>query len=103
MSDSKYEMIFCIVNSGFSDTVMDAAKSAGARGGTVIRGRGTADREAEELFHIAIHPEKDIVMIIVQSAIKDAVLNALYEAVGLDSAGQGIAFSVPIDKAVGLS
>ena len=42
-------------------------------------------------------------MIIVQSAIKDAVLNALYEAVGLDSAGQGIAFSVPIDKAVGLS
>ena len=103
MSDSKYEMIFCIVNSGFSDTVMDAAKAAGARGGTVIRGRGTADREAEELFHIAIHPEKDIVMIIVQSAIKDAVLNALYEAVGLDSAGQGIAFSVPIDKAVGLS
>ena len=103
MSDSKYEMIFCIVNSGFSDTVMDAAKSAGARGGPVIRGRGTADREAEELFHIAIHPEKDIVMIIVQSAIKDAVLNALYEAVGLDSAGQGIAFSVPIDKAVGLS
>ena len=103
MSDNKYEMIFCIVNSGFSDTVMDAAKSAGARGGTVIRGRGTADREAEELFHIAIHPEKDIVMIIVPTAIKDAVLHALYDAVGLDSAGQGIAFSVPIDKAVGLS
>lgn len=102
MSD-KYEMIFCIVNAGFSEAVMDAAKEAGARGGTVLRGRGTADREAEELFHIAIQPEKEIVLIIVRSEIKDAVMSALYRDVGLDSAGQGIAFSVPIKKAVGLS
>ena len=47
MSGNKYEMIFCIINSGFSETVMDAAREAGARGGTVIRARGTAGKEAE--------------------------------------------------------
>ena len=41
-----HEVIICIVNNGFSDTVMDAAKSAGARGGTVMSARGTADKEA---------------------------------------------------------
>ena len=49
-----HEVIFCIVNSGFSDDVMDAARELGARGGTVIRARGTANAEAEKLFNIAI-------------------------------------------------
>ena len=102
MNDKKYEMIFCIVNSGYSQLVMDAAKEAGARGGTVIRGRGTANQEAEEFFHITIQPEKEIVMILVKAGIKDDVLKRVYEAAGLNSAGQGIAFSMPVDATVGL-
>lgn len=98
----KYEMIFCIVNSGFSEQVMDAARQAGATGGTVIRGRGTANGEAEEFFHIKIQPEKEIVMILASDDIKDGVLHALYKNVGLDSPGQGIAFAMPVDKTVGL-
>lgn len=99
----KHEAIFCIVNSGFSETVMDAAKKLGARGGTVINARGTASKEAESFFHITIQPEKEIVMIIIPSAIKDDVLHALYKEVGLDSAGQGIAFAMPVDSVVGIS
>ena len=99
----KHEAIFCIVNSGYSEAVMDAAKKAGARGGTIINARGTAGKEAETFFHIAIQPEKEIVMILVPKEIKDNILNALYEAVGLDSAGQGIAFSVPVESVVGLA
>ena len=99
----KHEVIFCIVNSGYSDAVMEAAKKAGARGGTIINARGTAGKEAETFFHITVQPEKEIVMILVQKEIKDAVLNALYEEVGLDTAGQGIAFSVPVDNVVGLT
>ena len=98
-----YECIICIVNAGFSDAVMDAAKEAGARGGTVLRARGTADKEAESMFHIAIQPEKEIVMILVPKAIKADVLHALYKAVGLKTPGQGIAFSMPVDQVVGLS
>lgn len=98
-----HEAIFCIVNSGYSEAVMDAAKKFGARGGTVINARGTAGKEAETFFHIAIQPEKEIVMILVPSKIKDDVLHALYKEVGLDTAGQGIAFSVPVDSVVGVA
>ena len=100
--DNKHEMIFCIVNSGFSELVMDAAREAGARGGTVIHGRGTANKEAEEKFNIPIQPDKEVVMIIVSSEIKDNVLKALNLAVGLDTDGQGIAFSMPVDRVIGI-
>ena len=97
-----HEAIFCIVNSGHSDEVMDAAKKLGATGGTVINARGTAGKEAETFFHITVQPEKEIVMILVPTKIKDAVLHALYKEAGLDTAGQGIAFAVPVDSVVGL-
>ena len=103
MSASKHEMIMCIVHAGFSETVMEAAKSAGARGGTILNGRGTANKEAESFFHIAIQPEKEVVMILVDKEIKDAVLHALYQKAGLDTMGQGIAFSLPVDEVVGLT
>ncbi len=98
-----HEVIFCIVNAGYSEAVMDAAKKLGARGGTVINARGTAGKEAETFFHITVQPEKEIVMILVPSNIKNDVLHALYQEVGLDSAGQGIAFSVPVESVVGMS
>ena len=98
-----HEVIFCIVNAGFSETVMEAAKKLGARGGTVMNARGTAGKEAEKFFGITVQPEKEIVMILVDAKIKDDILHALYKAVGLKTPGQGIAFSMPVDNVVGLS
>lgn len=100
---AKHEVIFCIINTGFSDEVMDAARKFGARGGTVIRARGTANTEAEKLFNIAIQPEKEIVMILIESKLKNDILHALYNAVGLNTPGQGIAFTMPVDDVVGLT
>lgn len=98
-----HELILCIVNTGFSDTVMNAAKEVGARGGTVIHARGTANKEAEEFFHITVQPDKEIVMILVPSEIKEAVLHAVYQAAGLKTAGQGISFALPVTNVVGLT
>jgi nitrogen regulatory protein PII len=98
----EYEVILCIVNAGHADTVMDTAKEYGARGGTVIHARGTANGLAEKKFEIPVQPEKEIVMILVPSAIKDDILHALYRSVGLKTPGQGIAFTLPVDAAVGL-
>lgn len=98
-----YEMILCIVNDGFSSAVMDAARAVGVSGGTIIHARGTAAKDAEEYFHITIQPEKDVVMMIVPSDLKDTVLHTLYRQVGLNTQGQGIAFSVPVDNVVGLT
>ena len=98
-----HQVIFCIVNSGYSETVMSAAKKFGAKGGTVINARGTASKEAETFFGVTVEPEKDIVMILVPTKRRDKILEALYDEVGLATAGQGIAFSVPVDGVVGLS
>lgn len=100
---SGYEMIMCIIDAGFSETVMDAAKEVGARGGTVIHARGTANKEAEQFFNISIQPDKEIVMILVPAEIKDDVLHALYRSAGLKTEGHGIAFSLPVDDVVGIS
>lgn len=101
--ENKFEVVFCIVNAGFSEAVMDSARNAGARGGTVLHARGTANVEAEKLFGISVQPEKEIVMIIVDVRIKEDVLRNLYRDVGLQTAGQGIAFTMPVSQVVGLS
>lgn len=98
----EHEMIVCIVNAGFSEDVMTAARECGARGGTVLHARGTANHEAETFFKITIQPEKEVVMIIVPSAIKEEVLRAIYRNVGLKTPGQGIAFAMPVDGVAGL-
>lgn len=102
MADINYEMVMCIVNTGFSDMVMKAARNAGATGGTVIHARGTANKQAELKYGITIQPEKDVVILIVSAEIKDDVLHALYKDVGTGTLAQGIAFSVPVDNAVGI-
>ncbi len=102
MTDKRYEAIFCIVNEGRSEIVMDAAWKAGAGGGTVLNGRGTARREAEEMFNIRIQPEKELVMILVPEEIRDKVLQALYDTAGLDTESMGIAFSLPVERVIGL-
>lgn len=103
MSEIRHEMIMCIVNAGFSEEVMASARKAGVRGGTVIHGKGTANKEAEAFFHISIQPDKDVVLMLVDQNIKDDVLHALYKDIGLNTNGQGIAFSLPVDDAVGIN
>ena len=102
MSAVKGELIICVVNEGFSEDVMDAARAAGATGGTVLSAHGSVNKDAEEFFNINIQPLKNVVLIAVRPEIKDAVLKALYEKCGFDTPSRGIAFSLPLDGIVGL-
>ena len=97
-----YEVIFAVVNSGFAEEVMEVAKAHGARGGTIISARGVVNEEAAAFFGIALHSEKDILMIVVPKSIKDDVLNAIYQEKGMRKKAQGIAFSLPVSDTVGL-
>lgn len=103
MKTFEHELIMCIVNEGFSDLVMDTAREVGARGGTVLNARGTANKEAEKFFSIDIQPQKEIVMIVVHKTLRDEILHALYKEVGLNTPGQGIAFAMPVDNVVGIA
>ncbi len=98
-----YKCILAIVNNGFSEVAMDVAKSCGAKGGTVLHGRGTASKEAEKIFNISIQPEKEIVMILAKSELVDGILKGLYTAIGTATQAQGIVFALPVDEVVGLS
>lgn len=97
-----FTLIVAIVNQGYSEELMDAVRRDGARGGTIINARGTARAEAENRFNISIHPEKEIVLILATDKIVDQLLHTIYRTVGLETLGQGIAFTVPVKDVVGL-
>ena len=99
----KYEAVFVIVNAGFSDAVMESARESGVTGGTVLNARGTANPQAERFFGLTIEPNKDMIMILIDSEIKEKVLHNLYRDVGLKTACQGIAFTLPVNDVVGLA
>ena len=101
--ENKYEVIIAIVNAGFSDDVMSAARDCGAKGGTVINARGTAREEAEKAYGIVIQPDKEMVLILVDKDVKEPILHAIYKRVGLNTPGQGIAFSLPVEDVMGLT
>jgi nitrogen regulatory protein PII len=98
----KFELVITLVNTGFSEVVMDAAREEGAKGGTIVHARGTGTKEMEKKYGVIITPDKEMVLILVTSKIKDKVLSAIYKAAGLQTNGQGIAFSLPVNDVVGL-
>ena len=102
MDDIKYELVVCIVNKGFNEQVMIAAKGCGAKGGTVINARGTAKEDISKRFDYIVTPEKEIVLLVVPVEIKDDILHALYKEVGLHTPGQGIVFTMPVDETAGI-
>jgi nitrogen regulatory protein PII len=93
MNANDREMITVIVNKGYADDVMFAARKAGATGGTVINARGTAREDDAKFFGVHIVPEKDMLIIVVESEKKEAVLSAINEVKCLKEPGMGIAFT----------
>lgn len=100
---SKKILVICVVNAGFVDLVMDAARDAGATGGTVIHGRGTGNKKIAQTFGISISPNKEIVLIVIPEKIHDQVVNAVYKNAGLDTPSQGIIFTLPLERVAGLN
>lgn len=99
---AKMELVIAICNVGFSEVVMDAAKEAGARGGTVTRARGTTSQVAEKRFGVYVTPDKEMILIVVPTKIRDKVLTAIYNAVSDGKPGNCICFSLPVENSVGI-
>ena len=97
-----FELIVAIVNRGFSDLVMDAARKAGASGGTILHGRGTGVHEAAQFFGVAIQPEKELVLILTRAGERRAIMAAIAEGAQLYRQGRGLIFSLPVDEVAGI-
>ncbi|NLM72700.1 MAG: P-II family nitrogen regulator [Clostridiaceae bacterium] len=100
--ESMYKAIFVIVDRGKAEAVMDAAKSAGAKGGTIINARGSGIHETQKLFAMEIEPEKEIVMILTETSITDNVTATINESMKLSEPGNGIMFVLNVNKTYGL-
>lgn len=96
-------LIVAIVRRGWGSIVLEASVKSGARGGTVLFGRGAGVNEQEKIFGMAIEPEKEIVLTLVDPEQADAILDAIVRAAELDAPGKGIAFVMPVDKVAGVA
>ena len=97
-----HELIVVIMNEGHSDDVMDAARAAGAGGGTVLHAKGTAGSRDEHFFGVSLANEKDLVYIVAHADEKSAIMKSINEKAGPDTRAGAICFSLPISEVVGL-
>ena len=102
MGDTEYALLLVSVTGGFSDQVIDAACGAGARGGTVIKGRRRSDEQTRQRFGISLQEEQDFVMIVVPREEKTAVMTAINTACGLGTPAHGVVVALPVEEAMGL-
>jgi nitrogen regulatory protein PII len=98
-----YSLIVAILNRGFSDVAMSAARSAGAKGGTVISAKSSGLHEEQTFFGISILPEKELVLILSNEETEPSIMRAIIKHVGIESEGGGIAFSLPVTDVEGIA
>ena len=96
--DSPHTLITCIVNKGAAEEVMDAARKAGATGGTILSARGTGKEEDVKFFGVQLVPEKEMLLVLVGSGLTGKVLDAIHAVPCLAEPGSGIAFCVDVER-----
>ena len=94
------ELILAIYEKGYTDLVMDAAREAGARGGTTIRAKGTS-AGAQKFFGITLADEKEILLIVTSTSQKNNIMKAIMQKAGMDSKAHSIVFSLPVTDTAG--
>ena len=102
MTENEYSMIMAIVNQGFSEEVMNAARPMGASGGTVFHSRRVGTKEAMKFWKISVQEEREVVLILAQKEDKLAIMQEIGKQCGMNSKAQGIVMSLPVDGIEGL-
>ena len=103
LKDTKYELLVVIANQGYTELVMDAARSVHAAGGTVIHAKGTGTDKAEKFMGVTLVPEKEMVFIVVRREHKNNIMRAIMDQAGLESKARSIVFSLPVEGFAGIS
>jgi len=96
--ESGYTLLTVIVNNGYADDVMAQARKAGARGGTILTGRGTASEEDVKFFGITLVPEKEVLMIVAEKGGVDAIVDAIRTVPTLAEPGGGIVYAMNVEQ-----
>lgn len=101
---SRYRLIVTIVKKGLGSKVVTVSKKAGAQGGTIILGRGTADKSiSQKLLGIDYEPEKEIVLTLIQQEYMERVFDAIIQKMQLNKPGKGIIFLIDVKNFIGIT
>lgn len=102
LKNTTHELITVIAEQGYTELIMDAAREAGAYGGTVIHAKGTGMEAAEKFMGVSLASEKEILFIVTKTEQKNNIMQAIMKKTGLDSKAKAITFSLPVTDTAGL-
>ena len=100
-----FKLIIALTEDTITDKVVDAAREKGATGSTVISSaRGEGLQVAKTFLGLNLDTQRDVILLLVEEHMSRDILETI-EAVGEFEAnpGSGIAFSIDVDDAVGVS
>jgi nitrogen regulatory protein PII len=90
--------LFIIVNAGFSQEAVEAARECGAKGATILNARGTAGAQYNKRQGINYEPEKEMILSLVEETVAENIMRAVREKIGVGTDAHGICFSMPVER-----
>lgn len=100
---NKFECIITIVDDGYSELVVDAAKAAGAKGATIVNARGSVPKEESKFFELNIQPDKQMVMILCKTEETKDIIEAISKDSGMNTKAHALSFVLPVEEASGMA
>jgi nitrogen regulatory protein PII len=97
------DLIIAVINHGYSEDFMNAARDAGATGGTVVNARGLTHEGPVKFFGIAVQEEKEIVLVLTSREKKLSIMEAVSRSCGITTKAEGLIFSLPVENVMGLN
>lgn len=100
-----FKMLVVFTEDDKTESVMDAARSAGATGATVINNaRGEGLKKSKTFFGLSLDTQRDVVLFLVEQHLSRHILEEICRAGEFDDKpGTGIAFQVDVEDAVGVA
>lgn len=102
LKNTEYELLVTIANAGYTEVIMEAARSANAPGGTVIHAKGTGMEHAKKFLGISLAEEKELIFIVLSTTQKNNVMKAITEQAGTQTPAGAVIFSLPVTSTAGL-
>lgn len=99
----RFDLLIAVCNQGYAEEVMQAARKAGAGGGTIVHAKGTANQYTEKFFGITLSEEKEIVLIVTRNTDRDRIMEAIKTEAGVASDAHTIIFSLPVENVAGIA
>lgn len=102
LQNTIHELVVVIAEQGYTELIMDAARAAGAYGGTVIHAKGTGMEAADKFMGVSLAAEKEIIYIVTKKEQKNQIMQAIMQNAGINSKAKAITFSLPVTDTAGL-